>query len=47
MRSKKKSPVSKPRLLRAFQGPPDEESRHFQALHPMFAVSISVRNDTL
>ena len=34
MRSKKKSTASKPRLLRAFQGPVTKNPRHFQGLHP-------------
>jgi hypothetical protein len=35
MRSNQKSTVSKPRLLRAFQGPVTKNPLHFQGLHPL------------
>ena len=47
MRSKKKCTASKPRRLRAFQGPVTKNPRHFQGLHPYVAVTISVRNHSL
>jgi hypothetical protein len=47
MRSKQRSTVSKPRLLRAFQDPMTKNPSHFQGLHRYVAVTISVRNHTL
>jgi hypothetical protein len=47
MRSKQKSTVSKPRLLRAFQGLVTKNSVHFQGLPPTVAVTIWVRSHTL
>ena len=47
MRSKQKSTVSKPRLLRAFQGPVTKNHGHFQGPPPLRSlVTISVRNHT-
>ena len=48
MRSKRKSIVSKPRLLRAFQGHMTKNCLPFPGPPPpAFAVTISVRNHTL
>ena len=47
MRSKQKSTVSKPRLLRAFQGPAEKNPRHFRGLLPYVRSAISVRNHSL
>ena len=47
MRSKQKSTVSKPRLLRAFQGPAEKNPRHFRGLLPNVRSAISVRNHSL
>jgi hypothetical protein len=37
MRSEQKSTISKPRLLRAFQGPVTKNPCHFQCLQPLYS----------